>query len=265
MKLTILPLIVCTALTLVAATEVRALPDAEAAAGRLIFRKYADAVVVVKLTIVFRIKMGERVMPPSENKLDVNGTLIEPSGLTVTALSAIDPNVIYDAVRSKINVPSTVPVEQGPTEVKNLRLQLGDGTELPVRIVWKDSARDLALLFPEDASAASKHTFTWVNLNEGPEAAMLLGNYYHLSRLFEAMQRIAIIRPCTITSIIERPRRLLLVSTDMFADTLGCPVFDAQGRVLGICLHQMVDGAIRGFVVMPAADIAEIVALAAAQ
>jgi hypothetical protein len=94
---------------------------------------------------------------------------------------------------------------------------------------------------------------------------MLLGNYYHLSRLAEAMQRAPLMRPCTITGIIERPRRLLLVSTDWFADTLGCPVFDAQGRVLGICLRYMVDGVVKGTVVVPAADVAEIVGQAAAR
>jgi hypothetical protein len=93
---------------------------------------------------------------------------------------------------------------------------------------------------------------------------MLLGNYYHLSRLPEAMQRTALVRPCTVTGIIERPRRLLLVSTDWFGDVLGCPVFDAQGRVLGICLRTLVDGMPRGIVVVPAADIAAVVGLAAA-
>ena len=42
------------------------LPDAEAAAGRLIFRRYADAVVVVKLTMVLKITVGDR--PPTSTE-----------------------------------------------------------------------------------------------------------------------------------------------------------------------------------------------------
>jgi hypothetical protein len=264
MKLTICPLVVCTVLALAAAPETRALSDAEAAAGRLIFRKYADAVVVVKLTMSMKITVGDRVMPPSEDKVDINGTMIEPSGLTVTTLSAIDPRTVFDAVRSQVARGNT-PVELGQTEIKGMRLRLADGTEVPAKVVGKDAALDLALLAPESVAAAGQHTFTWVNLNEAPEAAMLLGNYYHLSRLAEAMQRAPLMRPCTITGIIERPRRLLLVSTDWFADALGCPVFDAQGRVLGICLRYTVDGVVKGTVVVPAADVAEMVGQAAAR
>ena len=157
-----------------------------------------------------------------------------------------------------------MPVDLGQSELKAVRLRLPDGTEVPAKVVWKDAAHDVALLAPEDAAAAARRPFTWVNLNDAPEAAMLLGNYYHLSRLPEAMQRTPLVRPCTVTGIIERPRRLLLVSTDWFGDVLGCPVFDAQGRVLGICLRYLVDGTPRGIVVVPAADIAEVVGLAAA-
>lgn len=263
MKLTIRPLVVCTALALAALPDIRALSDAEAAAGRLIFRKYADAVVVVKLSMSLKITVGDRVLPPNDNKVDINGTVIESSGLTVTSLSAIDPRVIFDAVRPQL-APPGVPVQLGQTELKGVRLRLADGTEVPAKVVWKDAARDVALLAPEDAAAAGQRTFTWVNLNEAPEAAMLLGNYYHLSRLNEAMQRIPQMRPCTITGIVERPRRLLLVTTEGFTDALGCPVFDAQGRVLGICLRYMADGAVKGTVVVPAADVADIVGLAAA-
>ena len=264
MKLTILPLVVCTALALAAAPDVRAMSDAEAVAGRLIFRKYADAVVVVKLSMFLTVTVGERAMPPHENKVEINGTMIEPSGLTVTSQSAIDPHVVFDALRAQMG-SGGMNMELKTTELKAVRLQLADGTEVPAKVAWKDATRDLALLVPESDAAARQHTFTWVNLNEAPEAAMLLGNYYHLSRLNEAMQRAPVMRSCTITGIIERPRRLLLVSTDWFSDALGCPVFDDQGRVLGVCLRYMVDGAIKGTVVVPAADVAEMIGQAAAQ
>jgi hypothetical protein len=48
----------------------------------------------------------------------------------------------------------------------------------------------------------------------------------------------------------------------MYPDTLGCPVFDADGRVLGISLHIVEKGLPKGTVVAPAADLAAVIALA---
>jgi hypothetical protein len=59
-----------------------------------------------------------------------------------------------------------------------------------------------------------------------------------------------------VAAIIERPRRLLIVTTDSFPDAIGCPVFDPKGRALGICLHFMENGLPKGTVLVPAADVA---------
>jgi hypothetical protein len=231
-----------------------ALSDAEAAAGRLVLRHYADAVVSVKLTVILKIKMMDHAMPPSEISLDVNGTVITPAGLTVTSLSAIDPRNVFEGIRSQVG-PSAASADLAGSEIKGLRLRLADGTETPAHIASKNAELDLALVMPDAAPSAGR-TFVCVNLNDGPEAASLLGNYYHLSRLSDALQRAPIIRPSTVTCIIERPRRVLLISTDGFADGLGCPVFDAKERVLGICLRCVVSGTSRAAVVVPAAEVA---------
>jgi hypothetical protein len=239
---------------LAAAPNLRGLPEAEASAGRLILRRYADAVVVVKFTMVMKITVGDRSPTSSEQKIDLNATMITPQGLTVTSLSGIEPKVLFDSVRTQLASPA-VPVELVSSELKGVKLRLGDGSEVPAKVVWKDATRDLAFLAPENPPAGGR-TLTCVNLNDAPEAAMLLGDYYNLSRLAEVMQRQPIVRPCTITGIMERPRRQLLINTDWIADVLGCPVFDTKGRVLGICLRYLVDGIPRGIVVVPAADVA---------
>jgi hypothetical protein len=55
---------------------------------------------------------------------------------------------------------------------------------------------------------------------------------------------------------------LLLISTDVYPDALGCPVFDANGRALGICLHILDKGLPKGTVLAPAVDLAAAIALA---
>ena len=69
------------------------------------------------------------------------------------------------------------------------------------------------------------------------------------------MQRVLLVRPSTVTGIIERPNRLLLVSTDSFGDALGCPVFDSDGNVLGICVRYIEKGLPKGTVLIPAVDL----------
>jgi hypothetical protein len=254
MKFPVRSIVVLGILATVASPLSRALPEADATAGRLIARRFGDTIVGVRCTIVMRLVIGDHAMPPSEQKIDINGTMIADSGLTVTAFSAIDPKAIFEASRAQFN-NSNQSVDLGQTDFKALRLRLADGTEIPARIAGKDPARDLMFLMPDDAAAAGRRPFTYVNLNETPEAAKVLGDYFHLSRAGEVLQRVLLVRPSTVTGIIERPNRLLLVSTDSFGDALGCPVFDSDGNVLGICVRYIEKGLPKGTVLIPAADL----------
>jgi S1-C subfamily serine protease len=239
--------------------QTSALPESDAAMGRLIARRFADAVVAIKGTAVVKITMDDRTLPPTEQKFDVNGTIITPAGLTVTSLNAIDPRALFETNRAQMS-PGGQKITLGKTEFKGIKLHLGDGTEIPVKIVWKDVDLDLALLLPEGPAGGNGRTFTYVNLNEAPEAARLLGDYFQLSRAAEVLQRVVLLRVSSITGIIERPRRRFLVSTDAFPDTVGCPVFDSQGKVLGINVRLMENGLPKASLVFPSADLAAVIA-----
>ncbi len=68
------------------------------------------------------------------------------------------------------------------------------------------------------------------------------------------MQRVPLVRPTLVIGIVEKPRRMYLMSEQQ----LGCPVFDLQGRLLGISVHHLSSSRSNGLIVLPAADIAEI-------
>jgi hypothetical protein len=248
----LMPFALILAVSSVAVPPARALPDNEAVPGRLILRHFADAVVTIKATVILNITVDNRPVPPQDNKIDVTGTVITPTGMVVTSLSLIDPRAIFESLRAR--APGGADVKLGQTDYKDLKLQFGDGTELPVKVIWKDADRDVALLAPVAALAGGR-TVTYVNLNEAPASAIVLGAYFELSRMGETLQRAPVVRPSTVIGIIERPRRMLLVSTD----SVGCPVFDVQGHALGICLRLMVNNAWAGMVVVPSSDIVEIV------
>jgi Trypsin-like peptidase domain len=247
----ITPLTLLLVVFAVGAPSARAMPDSEATPGRLLLRRYADAIVAIKGTVVLRATMDDRALPPQDNKLDVNGTVVTPAGLTVTSLSLVDPKALFENLRAKIPPGQDLKFASG--DYRDLRLVLGDGTELPAKIVWKDADHDVALLAPVTPPAANQ-TLTCVNLNEAPAAAIVLGTYFSVSRTNDAMHRTPVVQPCTVVGIAERPRRMLLVNTD----TVGCPVFDLQGRTLGICLRLMVKNEYSGVVVIPSSDIVDI-------
>ena len=247
----------CLLLVALAAPLVRALPDAEAAGGRLALRRYGDAVVVVKATVVLKVSYGERTMPPRENRVEINGTMIAPNGLTVTALSQIDPETLFETMRGQM-VQQGAGMELAQSEVKDVKLRLSDGTEVPARVVGKDAIHDLVLVEPVGADKAGR-AFTCVPMEEAPEAMSLLGTYFLVSRTSEAMLRAAIVQPVTVIGIVERPRRMILLNSD----AIGCPAFDVQGRVLGICARYTAKGVPVGPVLVPAADVVNAVNQAA--
>jgi hypothetical protein len=248
----------------VLAPRARALSNGEAATGRLIAQQYADAIVAVRGTALMRITVGEHLLPAKEQKIDVNATVINSTGLVVTSLNGIDLRGTFENMRSQFNAGGQ-PVELSKTEFRSLRIRLVDGTEIPAKIAWKDQQRDLVFLAPVDDAYANRHPFTFVNLNGDQDAASVLATYYQLSRADEIIQRVLLVRECTVNAIIERPRRLLIVSTDSYSDALGCPIFDPTGRALGICVHFVVDGMPKGTVVLPASDIAAVATNAFAQ
>ncbi len=241
------------AVTSIAAPLLRALPDAEATAGRLILRRYADAVVTIKGTVTLRVTVDDRPMPPQDNKIDVSGTVIAPRGIVVTSFSLIDPKAIFDNLRSKFTNPG-LSVKLAASEVKELRIVLGDGTEIPVHLLVKDADRDIALLEPDSGAGNANRTLTFVDLGAGTDSAQILGDYFDVSRMNEDLQHAPIVRPTTVIGIVERPHRVILVT----ASSYGCPVFDAQGRVLGICLRLVSNGVPGGPVVVSASDIIDV-------
>ncbi|MEO5957765.1 MAG: S1C family serine protease [Opitutaceae bacterium] len=246
------PLIVAVA-TLAAAISLplRGAPATEAAAGRALVKRYVDTIVGIELVVTLRVKMQGQERPPQEQRIEINGTVISPSGLTVTSLAAVDPQVAFSQPGSRVELLGA--------DFKEVKLRLADGTEIPARFVLKDSDLDLAFMAPDTAENPTARDFNHVKLAESAEAA-LLENFYYVARAPKVLQRIPLVRSAEVIGIIEKPRKLYLLSDQ----SLGTPMFDAQGRVLGISVQNFAGGRAAGMVVMPSADIAEMAKQAAA-
>src|SRR5689334_15900613 len=99
--------------------------DDFAAKGRELFKKNQHAVVTVQVVIKTSGTGGRS----RESKQDLTGSVVDPSGLTVLALSACDPAEMYRRLSpdSKIEI-----------EVSDIKILLEDASELPAEIVLRD-------------------------------------------------------------------------------------------------------------------------------
>jgi hypothetical protein len=258
MKLTVRCSLFLFTLALVSAPAgLRALTDAEAKIGRDLAKRGADSIVGIEMVVTVKMTMGERAAPPRENKVDINGTVLDATGLTVTSLAAIDPRVQFEAMRGMMG-PGGANMQISETDYKEVKLRLSDGTEVPARVVLKDGDLDLAFIVPDPEAATAKREFTPVKL-DAPAEGTLLNTYFVVSRAPKVLQRVPIVRPSLVAGIVEKPRLMFLMTDQQ----LGCPVFDQQGRVLGIFVQNLSGGRPSGLVVLPAADVAEIAKQAA--
>lgn len=233
-----------------ASISVEAAPEADAAAGRALAKRYADTIIGVELVVTLKVKMGDREMPPREQRVDVNGTVINANGLTVTTLAEVDPQTAFEMMKA---AQPAARLELLGADFKEVKLRLADGTEIPAKFVLKDADLDLAFMAPDtSATDAAKREFAHVNLDDAAEG-VVLNNYFMVSRAPKVLQRVPVVREGEIVGIVEKPRRIFLLSEQ----ALGSPMFDPQGHILGITLQHFANGRRTGLVVLPAADIAE--------
>ena len=264
--------------TLCAAAFLAALPlqgvaqtDSRTAA-REIVRKWQDAIVTVRVTLKLRMSMGGREMNSSDDSVDTVGTVIEPTGLTVVSLGALNPgatmNKIMGAAVSGQDRPS---LSSEPTDVK---IRIADGRELAAKIVLRDEDLDLAFLLP---TGKLDKPLTAISLADASRPA-LLDEVVVLSRLGRVGGWTPSAALQNITAIIDKPRTFFVAEAGAGA-SMGTPAFLPNGKVVGLLTLRSVDpgrpgmmammGTTEGLgllpVILPAADVLEVAKQATAK
>src|SRR5688572_18226268 len=108
--------------------------------GREVFKKHQRSVVTVQLVQKVTYSAGGRSGESQEAKTDVTGAVVDPSGLTVLALSVTDPTEMYRRMygdRYKAEI-----------EISDVKILLEDGAEIAAEIVLRDKDLDLAFIRP---------------------------------------------------------------------------------------------------------------------
>lgn len=194
-----------------------------------------------------------------EEKNEVTGTVIDASGLIVTALGGMDKSSMVDG--QTVNTPMGAIKLKANSEIKEVKVITADGSEIPADLVLKDA--DLGLAFVKvrmDSDEAQGIELQAIDLADSAKGE-LLDECIALGRLDESLNREASLLTSEISGVTTRPRTFYRVATD----AIGCPVYLANGKLLGVSvLRNPKGGSARSGqiqispVILPAADIAKV-------
>ncbi|MGO8931047.1 MAG: serine protease [Limisphaerales bacterium] len=203
--------------------------DQLAEKGREIFNQNQHAVVTVQVVLKVSYSGASK---SSESRQEITGTVVDPSGLTVLALSAADPSEMYQRMMSE---QASQPKLE--TEVTDLKILLADGTELPAEIVLRDKDLDLAFIRPKTKPGSP---LAAVDLsNSAP--AQLLDEVITLNRLNSAAGRAYAASVERISAVVQKPRTFYIPDSTMTSTALGSPAFSPDGKVVGLVVMRAVN------------------------
>jgi len=198
-----------------------------------------------------------------ENKSETTGTIVDASGLIVTALGGLDKSSLVDG--QSVNTPMGTIKLKASSEVKEVKVITADGSELPADLVLKDE--DLGLAFVRirmDSDEAKGVELKAIDLADSTTGS-LLDDCIALGRLDESLNRETSVSTSEISGITTKPRTFYRVVTDV----VGCPVYLANGKLLGLSVIRKprtstpMDATTSvGTVILPAAEVAKVAAQA---
>ena len=219
------------------------------ATWRKLLKDHANCVTWVSATVRVEVSAGGRSMPPQEQKLEALGTIIAEDGLTVLSLSRVDPTA---TLLSRIRTPGGS-VNVNYTEVL---LLMQDGTEVPAKLLLKDTDLDLAYVLPikEKGEKHEKRTFSHVPRSSKTKGPLPLDEVVSLGKLGRNLYRQSTLRKGWVNAVIEKPRKYFVIENT----APGTPVFDKEANWLGIVVYKMDRGRPSSIVTLPADDIDEI-------
>jgi hypothetical protein len=248
-----------------AAPGIPALAQDDRAAGREIVKKWQHAIVTVRVVLKMRVSVGGREMQSMDESVETVGTVIDPAGLTVLSLGALNPGAMMNKmIGGGGNGQERMEFGSEPSDVK---LRLSNGKELPARIVLRDEDLDLAFLRP---TTKPEKPLVAINLaDEGKPS--LLDPVVVLTRLGRVGGWAPAASLQTIGAIIEKPRTFYVIETSGTGG-MGTPAFTSSGKVVGLLTMRSVQTGRSGMfsmmsgseglgllpVILPAADVRDI-------
>ncbi len=195
--------------------------DARSAARRALER-YADAVVTVRVVLKRRLISQGRERGSAESQLEVAGTVLTPAGLTVVSDATTNPAALSGDSDGETRLD---------TEATDVKILLRDGRELPARFVLRDGDLDLAFVVPDETGLALTHLDLGATAGPVPQPLDALAYLFPLPRSLGRETGVALDHA---RGVARKPRTFVASDMVLGMQSLGCPVFDATGRAVGL-------------------------------
>lgn len=202
-------------------------PPARAADWAAVVQRNAPAIVNLKITVRSESESGGE---PEESTQEVQGALVDPSGLVLVWNSHFSANRFLDLL-----------AEMGGGEFKmkvtptDIRVYLdGGATEHEAFLVAADTDLDLAFVQIEEPPLPALPAVDFSNaaaIHAGDELAAV-------SRLSSAFDRVPYFDVVRVAGEIRKPRPAWIVTAGN-ATQLGMPYFAADGRTAGVLVTVM--------------------------
>ncbi len=223
--------------------------DETAELGRKVFEARKDTVVTMR--IVIAMSFGSR---ETESEQEANATVISPEGLSVLALSAVDPLQMIEEQRA---------IEDEITSrVVSIRMILPDGGEKPAEVILRDKDLDLAFLRLTEKVDAP---LAYVDLSK-VGTPQLLDEVLCIMQLGRVARRSHAAFIERIEMIVERPRLFYTVGNHRSRQVVCSPVFTLADEFIGVGVMRKMTGDTEPspdnvmVIVVPASQISELAA-----
>lgn len=218
---------------------------------------------MVRIVLKVEASWGGRSMGKREQKVEANGTIVDPSGLTIISHSHTD----VGGMLGPININMGDDEEEGggggyraDSEVTDVKIVLNDGKEYPASIVLQDKDLDLAFVRPDEKGL--KLPYVRLEKTAPPE---VLEQVVTIMRLDFSTGREPVLTYGPVMAIVKKPRTHYLT---MGVGDTGCPAFNTKGQCLGLILQRKGQGGLRGLsigsimgfmpAILPAEDIIDV-------
>lgn len=208
------------ALLLISATGFSA--DNMSQTGRAITAKNSKAIVTIQLVLEENASYGGQ-SEKRETKMSATGTVIDPSGLVVTALSQIDPMSLMPDMSGE-DFKLTI-------KVTDALIRQDDGTEIPVDVVVRDRDLNLAFLKPKTPVTGK---LPYVNLANASNP-LLLDRVLTIYRLGQVAGRSIASGFDDVMDVVSKPRKFFVISNPY---AQGGPAFTMDGKCAGIVVRR---------------------------
>lgn len=213
-------------------------------AAREVYQARQDALAVVTARCLIEFTTEKGSLPDQEQSTQTLGTVIHPRGLVVVCNSALDPSVGMVGQKGRAaGSEEFVTVTKAEASFPEIQINLADGSEYTGTRLQQNLDLDLAfILINPKQVAARKVPLAAVDLsNKIPEGGLSIADpVIGLSRSSSVYRHIPTVLPGYVTAISKRPESTFYITTA--GNSQGVPVFDVEGRFVGITVQRIVDG-----------------------